>query len=300
VVNSTDGLPCQAICPSSCSVKRSLLLLICGRSIWLPVVECSRVWNHSPSRKLKTMALRDEFERSGNWLFRWRSYLPLLLTAVVLIGMIDYKRPVDGYMPGQLWEIACLAVSLFGLGIRVYTIGHTPAGTSGRNTRKQVAESLNSTGIYSVLRHPLYVGNYFCWLGISMFAGTWWVSVIFTLVFMLYYERIMFAEEEFLRRKFGEAYESWAEKTAVCLPRFRNWKPSALPFSTRSVLKREYSGFFAIIVSFTLLKMVGDLLLEGTIGFDLIWAVIFSIGLVTYVTLRTLKRNTQLLSVEGR
>ena len=133
-----------------------------------------------------------------------------------------------------------------------------------------------------------------------MFAGTWWVSAIFTLIFMLYYERIMFAEEEFLRRKFGKDYETWAAGTAVCFPRFRNWKNATLPFSTKNVLKREYSGFFAIIISFTLLKMVGDLFSEGSIKFDLMWAVIFSVGLVTYLTLRTLKKNTRVLSVEGR
>ena len=32
--------------------------------------------------------------------------------------------------------------------------------TSGRNTHDQVADSLNTSGIYSIVRHPLYVGNF--------------------------------------------------------------------------------------------------------------------------------------------
>ena len=53
---------------------------------------------------------------------------------------------------------------------RAWAIGTTPAGTSGRNTKEQVAEVLNSTGIYSIVRHPLYVGNYFMWIGIVAYV----------------------------------------------------------------------------------------------------------------------------------
>jgi len=57
-----------------------------------------------------------------------------------------------------------IALSMFGFIIRAIAIGTTPKGTSGRNTKEgQVAESLNTKGIYSMVRHPLYLGNYFMW-----------------------------------------------------------------------------------------------------------------------------------------
>lgn len=237
------------------------------------------------------MALKEEFEKSGNWLFRWRSYLPLLLTGIILIGVRNFEYPGHSHMLDRLWEIVCLMISFLGLGIRIYTVGHTPSGTSGRNTRRQKAEVLNTTGIYSIVRHPLYLGNFFCWPGISMFVHIWWVSLIFILVFWLYYERIMFAEEEFLKRRFGKQYETWANKTPAFLPRFKNWKPAALSFSLRNVLKREYSGLFAIIASFTFLEIISDIFVEGKLEFDLIWIILFSVGLVTCLTLRTLKKT---------
>ena len=51
--------------------------------------------------------------------------------------------------------------------IRIYTVGTTPAGTSGRNRDKQIAEKLNKTGVYSIIRHPLYLGNLLIWLGVA-------------------------------------------------------------------------------------------------------------------------------------
>ena len=59
-------------------------------------------------------------------------------------------------------------MSFFGLGIRVFTVGFTPKNTSGRNTAEQIADVLNTSGIYSMVRHPLYVGNFFMWLGIGL------------------------------------------------------------------------------------------------------------------------------------
>jgi protein-S-isoprenylcysteine O-methyltransferase Ste14 len=65
-----------------------------------------------------------------------------------------------------LWEAICVAVSLVGLGIRIATVGHAPGGTSGRRTvGGPSALALNTSGMYSVVRHPLYLGNYFQWLG---------------------------------------------------------------------------------------------------------------------------------------
>ena len=58
-------------------------------------------------------------------------------------------------------EMIFLAVSLLGEAIRIITVGHAPRNTSGRNTTEgQVADVINTSGIYSIIRHPLYVGNF--------------------------------------------------------------------------------------------------------------------------------------------
>ncbi len=246
------------------------------------------------------MALKEDFEKLGNWLFRWRSYLPLALTAVGLLGMREFSYPLRNHLADLLWEIFCLSVSLFGLGIRMYIIGHAPKGCSERNTRHKEAVVLNVTGLYSLVRHPLYLGNFFCWLGVSMFPRVWYVTVIFILFFILYYERIMLAEEEFLRRKFGDEFEKWADRTPAFIPSFKKWVPNSLPFSLRHVLKREYSGFFAIICCFTFLEISGDVIARGQLGLDPMWIVLFSGATLVYLSLRTLKKKTKILDVAGR
>jgi protein-S-isoprenylcysteine O-methyltransferase Ste14 len=246
------------------------------------------------------MTLREEFEKSGNWLFRHRSNLPLLMIGIMILSMRNFHYLGHSEMLDRLWEGFCFFVSFLGLGIRILTIGHTPGGTSGRNTREQIADTLNTSGMYSIVRHPLYLGNFFIWLGISLFAHQWKLTLICILFFWVYYERIMFAEEAYLMRKFGKSFDDWANKTPAFIPNFKKWKKPELPFSLRNVLKREYNGFFVIILSMFSLEMIGNIFAEGKLKFDLIWCIILAIGFLVWTTLRTLKKKTMLLHVEGR
>jgi len=248
------------------------------------------------------MAFREELEKQGKWLFRWRSYLPLLVLPIVFIALrnSEYLENAFGDTADRVYEGFCLTLSFTGLMIRCMTVGYIPRGTSGKNTKGQKAESLNITGMYSIVRHPLYVGNFFIFLGITLFLQVWWVSLMAVLTFFIYYERILFAEEEFLRNKFGELYLNWASKTPVFFPKVKNWQQPSLQFSVRAVLGREYSSFFAIIASFTFLEVAGDLVAESKLELDVSWIVFFSTGLIIYIVLRTLKKRTRILHIAER
>ena len=246
------------------------------------------------------MALKEELVKHGDWLFRWRSYLPLLILPVVLIALKDfeYLERIYGDTINDLWQAFCLTVSLLGLSIRCITGGYVPKETSGRNTKRQKAGLLNTTGTYSIVRHPLYLGNFFIMLGISLFIQVWWLTLISVLAFWLYYERIIISEEEFLRRKFGDSYLEWSEKTPAFLPKFRDWQKPDLPFSFKSVIAREYTTLFVIIASFSLIDITGDIFVKDKL--DLAWIMVFTAGFMLYLTLRTLKKKTRILYVDGR
>jgi len=154
--------------------------------------------------------------------------------------------------------------------------------------------------MYSIVRHPLYLGNFIIWFGLFMFFHLWWLSLIVMLIFWLYYERIMFAEEEFLREKFGNAYSDWAEKTPAFIPDIRKWRSSDITFSFRKAIKNEYKSFFAVIVSFTVLEIISDIFVKQRLEIDRMWLSILIIGLTIYTTVRFLKKRTKILEVKGR
>jgi protein-S-isoprenylcysteine O-methyltransferase Ste14 len=197
-------------------------------------------------------------------------------------------------------EMVFLGVSLVGLVIRALTVGRTPRGTSGRNIKGQVAEELNTTGIYSTVRHPLYLGNFFMFLGPVLFIRSTWFTLVFSLAYWLYYERIMFAEEQFLRKKFGEIYDSWSSKVPAFIPSFRNYIPSRLPFSFRNVLKREYHGFVNVFFTFALLDFARNSIIYGRYTLTPLWMWLLVGGLATWFIIRMLRKKTRWLNVKGR
>ena len=253
------------------------------------------------SRSRTRMSLREEFDVQGNWLFRRRSFLPVLGVPLLVLIFQHFSYPYGSQTLEVIWEMFCLWISLLGLAIRVYTTGCTPKRTSGRNTGKgQVADSLNTTGMYSVVRHPLYLGNFLMALGPTMFFRLWWVALLYVLGFCVYYERIMFGEEEFLRQEFGEVYLHWAAETAAFVPRFKKWRRPDLPFSWRTALKKEYQSLFAVIAVFFALEIIGDVVVDGHLDMEWVWCVLFIVGLAFYILVRVLRKRTKLLSVEGR
>ena len=250
------------------------------------------------------MALQEEMEKQGNFLFKYRGSLPLLILGIgfliylqsVHLSIIDYNS-----LTTQVYELLCLSVCLFGLLIRVYAVSHSPKNTSGRNTKRQLAEELNTSGIYSLVRHPLYVGNFFMWLGIGILTQSLWFIVAFVFAYWVYYERIMFAEEQFLRRKFGNPYLEWAEKIPAFIPDFKNWKAPVLPFSWKKMVKKEKNGVFAIFLVVFLFREAGQYLISKTISVDFdFWFWAMSVSGVLYFILKVLKKRTPLLKEKGR
>ena len=246
------------------------------------------------------MGLREEFEATGNWLFRRRGYLPLLLFPVLLVAARGSADPAGDHGVDLAWEGVCLLLALNGLALRIGTVGFVPRDTSGRNTGGQQAGSLNTSGFYSVVRHPLYLGNYLMWLGVALFPRSWWAPVIVSLVFWLYYERIMFAEEEFLRRKFGSLYTSWAAITPAFLPRPRLWRRPGVRFCLLTVLRREHSSLLALMGSLTVLEAMSDHAYTGRWIVDPVWGTALAVTLVLCLAVRAVKHRTRLLQVEGR
>jgi len=249
------------------------------------------------------MALQESLEKQGSFLFRYRSFLPLIIVVAGIIVFVfdNINQRVPGGDHYMQIELLSLLVSFVGLTIRIIAVGHTPANTSGRNTKTQLADEINTTGIYSTVRHPLYLGNFFMWAGAVILIANIWFFIVFLLIYWIYYERIMYAEEQFLRRKFGQPYLDWAEKTPPFIPSCINRVKSTYPFSIKKILKKEKNGVLAIFILLFLFHnirysfVIGDVRVENN---WVLWCTILSA--IIYVGLKLIKKHTHLLDESGR
>jgi hypothetical protein len=185
--------------------------------------------------------------------------------------------------------------------LRVATVGFVPRKTSGRNTGGQIAETLNTTGIYSLTRNPLYLANCMTYVGIVLSAQDLLLAIALVLFLVLYYERIIMAEEAFLVQRFGQAYLDWAAEVPPFLPRLHGWKRPELPFSIRSVLRREPPSWLAAVLCLAVIELAADAFgreHEELTGDG--WLSAMAVTLVIYVALLALNRWTKLLRAPGR
>jgi lipid A Kdo2 1-phosphate O-methyltransferase len=253
------------------------------------------------------MALIEELNQQGNFLFRWRSYIPGLVLAFSLAYLPNVAFFGGIYKLNLYWLAFAFTVSFLGLAVRCFTIGYAPARTSGRNTKQQIADLVNQTGIYSLVRHPLYVGNFLMYLGPVLILRDVPFTLVYIMFFYLYYERIIFTEEFFLRGKFEKEYLAWADKTPAFIPKISGYIKPALDFSFKNILKREYPSLFGIIVVFTFFDLVQVYFQEPYLhigNFFGIWktfhSLFFGFGAIFYVVTRILVKTTKVLEVEGR
>ena len=254
------------------------------------------------SHGVKTMLLADKLKRSGDFLFRWRSFI-LLGFAPFVWNAASKPEAIElaiGPLYGGIYEATCIALVVTGLLVRAFTVGFVPGGTSGRNTAAQLAKKLNTTGMYSLTRNPLYFGNCLTYAGVFLYTQDVLLALVAILFLVIYYERIIMAEEDFLCDRFGDAYREWAHDTPAFFPRLNGWKRPALRFSPRTVLRREYSGWFAAVICLFLIQAYGDYFVEKDGSLDKPWLIAVAAGAVIYVTLLTMKKKTRLLAVPGR
>lgn len=253
------------------------------------------------------MSLYNSMIKSGHTMFRYRSYLPLLIIPPLFIAMKEsvYVENLVGGTLEDIWVLFCFLISMLGLAVRCYTVGYVPGGTSGRNTQSQRATHLNTTGLYSIVRNPLYLGNFIIILGVLLSIKVWWLVLLGSLVFFIYMERIILTEEKYLEDNYGQPYKDWRAKTPVIIPDFKLWQKPELDFSWKTFLKREYPGFIAIGLAYFVTEFVTDVFFEHEnisewVVEDIAWPVTFGLILAIGLTLRHLKKHTNVLKVEGR
>ena len=243
------------------------------------------------------MRLVDRFIEDGDRLFRWRSYFPLLLAPVLLIGLFTTASPFETPAAEQAWQVFSVVVALTGWALRVWAVGTAPSGTSERSTVSPRASELRTSGVYSTVRHPLYLANGLMALGLSMFPAVWYLPIVLVLATLLYYERIAAREEAFLFEKFGATFEAWAARVPALIPSTEAYTPATTPMSWRKVLRHEFHGLLVIAAGAFVLDVAQASWRVRDWAFHDLWLRFFAVSAVLFVVAAVVKKGTRLLEV---
>ncbi len=232
---------------------------------------------------------QQELARSGEALFRKRGKF---LKWVVVVGaavayFTDSLGPFPSVIANQLWFGLALTIAVAGAVLRMITSGHAAPGTSGSSKQGAVAAELNTTGPYSVVRNPLYLGRILNFTGIAMLTGSWVYGALVFLISVLVYERISAYEEEFLREEFGAAHARWAQEVPFLMPRLHGWVKPKYPFWPRRCLMRENKKVILLVTA----VVVFDLARRGFDPDSILGYSAYGALLVTWWGVRLMRRH---------
>lgn len=235
-------------------------------------------------------------ERLGHHFFRRRGPLSgvVLIMVVVVTGWMASRRPSSDPLQ-RIADATGLALVGVSLAFRALVVGGSAPGTSGRNQDRQIASTLNTTGAYSVVRHPLYLANLVAWVGIAVISAVWWLPLAMLAVGLALYGPILVVEDAFLEHRFGAEHRRWAEQTPALVPRFSHWRPTSRSFSWRAVLRREYPSLVVTAIAAYLVHLARTLQAWRSDGIDWRWTggLLLALGLATI--LRIVSHTTTLL-----
>jgi protein-S-isoprenylcysteine O-methyltransferase Ste14 len=148
-------------------------------------------------------------------------------------------------------ELAGFVVVVLGYLVRISARGH-------KSLKSSQGAALVTDGPYAVLRNPMYFGTLLIGLGfILMFAKPWFL-VAFAAAYLGIYIPQVKAEEERLRKHFGDAYAQYASKTPRIFPDIlRLWKGGVNDFLPlrKSWIRRELPSFVSCLGVMILLKI---------------------------------------------
>lgn len=158
---------------------------------------------------------------ASDWEYRWKFSL-LVLSQPAFGFAAYYLLSLDGpwYSPVFVPEIAAVGVCLAVLGMFLRIWGTAALSSNVMGSRNPDTETLISTGLYGVMRNPLYVASILVFAGYGAFFG-WQVLLAMLIFHWVRYDRVARYEELHLRRRWGEQFDEYVLKVPRWLPTLR-------------------------------------------------------------------------------
>jgi protein-S-isoprenylcysteine O-methyltransferase Ste14 len=179
----------------------------------------------------------------GNFFFKYRNFLFIFLYLALFIPspqIFTEDALGEDYYFYPL--ISGLLITVFGQLIRGVTISLAYI-VRGGSDKKVYAEQLVTEGVFNHCRNPLYVGNILMLVGVGILINSLLFICVFIPLFLFIYQAIVLAEENFLRKKFGQQFNAYCARVSRWMINFRNIGKtiSSMYFNGKRWLIKEYN-----------------------------------------------------------
>jgi len=148
------------------------------------------------------------------WIGIWFSPQPRF--TIPIFQNVSGSVPVVSFSIPLLHLIICASFVIPGALLAIRGVKETTLKVAETHR----TETIVTTGVYSVVRHPQYLGGLLAHAGISFLLSAGYSLLLTPLMIALIY-LISRKEEEELIREFGKEYEDYKKKVPMLIPRSR-------------------------------------------------------------------------------
>ena len=230
----------------------------------------------------------------GEFFFKYRGQIPVFVL-VLAFPTLYFTNQNQNLILDINVNIISLLLILFGCMFRYITIGFSYPNTSGRNRDSQVAEKLNKYSLYSTTRNPLYLSNMLIWTGVVIRSNNLLYILICLITMFFMYNIIINHEEFYLKNKFKNEFSSWKKITPKLIPNFFIYKKSNIKFNYKSLLRREYAGLLAILISTAYIDTLQIYIFSSSLVINNNLLLFIIIMIMISLILKYLRKNTTIL-----
>jgi protein-S-isoprenylcysteine O-methyltransferase Ste14 len=145
-------------------------------------------------------------------------FLPFLVIAIWIVitslfpGLIFVQVVPEDLFIGA----AGIAITLAGLGFAIWARLHLGTNWSGAPVIR-VHHTLIRTGPYRFVRHPIYTGILFAFVGTALVIGAFWAFLAIVILLIAFMGKIL-QEEKVLVEEFGESYIQYKKEVKSIIP----------------------------------------------------------------------------------
>ena len=106
------------------------------------------------------------------------------------------------------------------------------SGRAHKKARSDKGHGLVTTGPYSLVRNPMYLGTFLIGAGFILIVWPWYLLPVYVVVFFLRFGIQIRREEKYLHGTFGPSYEAYVREVPPIFPRWKDF--------TRAQLKKFF------------------------------------------------------------
>lgn len=145
---------------------------------------------------------------------KWDKYFLYLYFVFVILWFVIIPLDVkwfhwSGIFPVYIKSLGLLLM-IFGSFLMLKALADNPFASAMVRLQEDRKQYVVSTGVYSIIRHPIYLGGIIEFLGIPMFLGSLWGCVADILIAIMLIIRLL-GEEKMLENEL-EGYKEYEQK----------------------------------------------------------------------------------------